>query len=116
MILNEIEEKLRELDDNVFYGAVDNSMRETVWNYTIFQRNPTKRNPNKTGYSYYFSVHVVRENFIPEGLDIEYIKKMEEIQGIRLADAEMQYNYTVKPNTNVIVEMLSMTFVRPVKV
>ena len=116
MILNEIKEKLQEIDPNVFYGMVDPVMRESIWDYIVFNRKPTKPNENKTGYSYYFTVNIVRENFIPEGLDLTVIKKMLEIPGMRLAGNEMPYEYVAKPNTNVVVEMLSIDFVKPVKV
>lgn len=116
MILETIKNKLLEIDPNVFYGMVDNSMRESVWDYIVFNRKPTKAATNRTGYSYYFSVNIVRENFIPEGLDLTVISKMLEIDGMRLAGTDMEYNYTAKPNTNNVVEMLSIDFVKAVKV
>lgn len=116
MILNDIKEKLLEIDPNVFYGMVDNSMRETVWDYTVFERKTIAINTQKTSYSYYFSIHVVRENFIPEGLDKTVIDKVCEIPGMRLADNTPTFSYVPKPNTNVVVEMLSIDFVKPVKV
>lgn len=116
MILNDIREKLLEVDQNVFYGMVDNSVRETVWDYIVFERERIAINPNKTGRSYYFTVHIVRENFIPEGLENEVIDKMLEISGMRLADNDPTFDYVPKPNTNVVVEMLSIRFVKPVRV
>lgn len=116
MILNDIKEKLQEIDQNVFYGVVDPVMRETVWNYIVFYRKTTKPNENKTGYSYYFTVNIVREDFVPEGLDVTVIEKMCSIPGMRLAGTDMQYTYVLKPNTNVVVEMLSIDFVKVVKV
>lgn len=116
MILDAIKAKLEEVDPVVFYGMVDDRMRETVWDYIVFNRKPTKIGANRTGYSYYFSVNIVRENFVPEGLDLLVIEKMLEIPGMRLAGNDMEYAYTAKPNTNVVVEMLSIDFVRPVKV
>ena len=115
MLLNEIKEKLQELDENVFYGMVDNSMMETVWNYIVFNRKTLTVNKNRTGYSEYFGVHIVRENFIPEGLATSVIDKMREINGMRLVESDAVYTYIEKPNTNVVVEMISLEFVRPVK-
>ena len=116
MILNDIKEKLQEIDPNVFYGMVDPVMQETVWDYIVFNRKPTKINENKTGYSYHFTVNIVRENFIPEGLDLTVIEKMRSIPGMKLSGADMEYMYVAKPNTNVVVEMLSIDFVKAVKV
>lgn len=115
MILNEIKEKLQKIDSRVFYGMVCNTVRETDWNYIVFNRKPTKIGKNRTGYSYYFSVNIIREEFIPEGLDLTVIEKMLEIPGMRLAENDMEYNYILKPNTDTVVEMLSIDFVRPVK-
>ena len=74
----------------------------------------SRRKSNRVQLS--FSVNIIRENFIPEGLDLAVIEKMLEIPGMRLAGTDMEYAYTAKPNTNVVVEMLSIDFVRPVKV
>ena len=54
MILDDIRDKLLEIDPVVFYGMVDNNMRETVWDYIVFNRKPTKVGANRTGYSYHF--------------------------------------------------------------
>ena len=115
LILEQIKEKLQEIDENVFYCIVDDRMRDTFWNYIVFNRKPTKISANKTGYSYYFTVNIVREDFIPEGLDLTVIEKMREIPNMKLADTDMQYTYVPKPNTNTVVEMLSIDFVKAVK-
>jgi hypothetical protein len=115
LILNDIQEKLKEIDNNVFYGMVDNSMNETLWNYIVFNRNKLSINQNKISNSEYYSIHIIRENFIPEGLEEEVINKMIEINGFRVA-GDGTYNYVEKPNTNVVVEMFSIDFVRPKKV
>ena len=115
MILETIKNKLLEVDPNVFYGMVDNSMRENVWDYIVFNRKITKPKSDRTGYGHYFTVNIVRENFIPEGLDLTVIDKMREIPGMKLADTDMEYHYTEKPNTNIVVEMLSIDFVKAVK-
>lgn len=116
MILTEIKEKLLEIDPVVFYGAVDTSKVETVWDYIVFERKVTKPSANQTGYSHYFTVHIIRENFVPEGLELTVIEKMKEIPGMKLSSNDMTYDYTVKPSTDAVVEMLSIDFVRAVKV
>lgn len=116
MILNDIKEKLQEVEAKVFYGMVDNSVQESVWDYIVFDRKRMAINTNKTSYSYYFSVHIVRENFIPEGFEMTVINKMLEIPGMRIADNDPLYEYVPKPNTNAVVEMLSIDFVKAVKV
>ena len=115
MILNNIQTKLKDLDKNVFYGMVDNSMQETLWNYIVFNRTSMKVNANKTGYSDLFTVHIIREDWIPEGFEIEVINKMLEIDGMRLAGNDSVYTYGQKPNTNIVVEKLSIDFVKAKK-
>ena len=115
LILDEIKTKLKEVDPNVFYGMVDNSMQELVWDYIVFNRTSMKASSNKTGYSDYFTVHIIREHWIPEGLELQIINKMLEISGMRLAGTDAVYTYTSKPKTNVVIEMLSIDFVRPKK-
>lgn len=115
MILNDLKAKLEEIDKNVFYGMVDNSMKETLWNYIVFNRERKKISQNKTGFSDYYAIHIVREEYIPEGLEEEVIAKVLEIDGMRLAGDDGEYTYIPKPNTNVVIEMFSIGFVKAKK-
>lgn len=90
-------------------------MRETVWDYIVFERSKKRLNENKTGYTDVYSVHVIREEFIPEGLEDEIINKMLEISGMRLEGSDGEYTYIQKPNTDVVIEMFSINFVKPKK-
>lgn len=113
MILQQIKDKLSEVDPRVFYGMVDaEEVRETIWDYIVFNRTTLRNSTNKTGFSDYYDVHIVRENFVPEGVDLEIIEKMKEIEGMRLSGTDGTYNYVQKPNTNIVVEMLTLSFVR----
>lgn len=116
MILSDIEAKLKELDPNVYYGMVDESQKETVWNYIVFNRRSVRHSTNKTAASDYFDVHIIRENYIPEGLDEEVISKLRELPGVRQTGEDGTFTYVQKPNTNIVVEMLSIPFVRARKV
>lgn len=115
MILNQIKEKLSEIDPNVFYGMVDNSMKETVWDYIVFDRKSLKLNQSKSSYTEVYSVHIIREEYIPEGLEVKVINKMLEINGMRSGDDGI-YTYVQKTNTNIVVEMFSVDFIRAKKV
>lgn len=112
MILDEIKAKLEEVDTNVYYGMVDEAIRETVWDCTVFARTKLKATANKTGYTDGYDVLIIRENFIPDGTDLEIISKMLEIDGMRLSSEDGVYTYIQKPNTNIVVEMLALHFVR----
>jgi len=114
LILSDIKDKLLEVDPIVYYGMVDTAQREMAWDYTVFERTKITFNQNKSGRSYYFTVHIIRENFIPAGYEVTVIDKVCEIAGMRVS-GDPTFQYVPKPNTNVVVEMLSIDFVLPVK-
>lgn len=111
MLLNDIEAKLQEIDGTVFYGMVDKKIAETEWNYTVFNRTGVKFSNNKTAASDSFDVHIVRENYIPDGMDADVVNKVCELPGVRVS-GDAVFNYTQKPNTNIVVEMMTISFVR----
>ena len=112
MILNEIKEKLEEVDSNVFYGAVDRKMEKEIWDYIVFNRTVLRTNKGKTGYTDVYTVHIVREEWIPEGLAEEVIEKMSEISGMTVSGTDSEYTYMMKPKTDAVVEMLSIDFAK----
>lgn len=112
MILSDIEAKLQTLDPNVFYGVVNKNKLETVWNCIVFGRTNIKHSANKTSASDYFEVLIIRENYIPEGFEDEVIQALTELDGVRHAGNESRFDYIQKPNTNITVELLTITFVR----
>lgn len=116
MILDDIKSKLEEIDPLVFYGLADDKDENgdpiARWDYTVFRRKALSYSDSKKGYTDRFTVGIVRENYIPEGLDVAIIDKMCEIAGMRLANPDSQYEYTQKPNTNTVVEVLTMEFVK----
>ena len=118
MILEDIKDKLLEIDDSVYYGMVHSEKKETLWNYIVFNRTTMKASNNKTGYTDGFIVHIVREEWIPDGLAEDVIEKLtgkDGIDGMRLGSVEMKYTYVPKGNTDTVVEMLSIEFVKPRK-
>jgi hypothetical protein len=111
LILEEIEAKLQEIDENVFYGMVDDKMREMAWNYIVFNRTGVKYSANKTAASDSFDVHIIRENFVPDGVESEVVQKLCSLSGMRVS-GDAVFNYMMKPNTNTVVEALTLSFVR----
>lgn len=112
MLLEDIQSKLEEVDSLVFYGMADEERIKDDWNYIVFMRKVLSVSDTKNGYSDRFTVAIIRENFIPEGTDMQVIDKMLEISGMRLASSDCPYSYIKKPNTNVVVELLTMEFVK----
>ncbi|MBX9032669.1 hypothetical protein [Gordonibacter massiliensis (ex Traore et al. 2017)] len=115
MILDDIQEKLLEIDPNVFYGTAEKLDRKKPWDYIVFSRRAMRPNSAKTGYADAFEVAIVREEFVPDGLPEKVIEAVTSIKGVRLADVNGVYDYVVKPNTSDTVEVLALEFVRPRK-
>lgn len=112
MILEDIERVLKEFDPNVYYGMVSESRAETKWDYIVFNRTNIKPSVNKTSSTDYFDVHIIRENYVPEGIDTEIIKKLCALEGVRLGGTDCTFDYVQKPNTDIVVEMLTIPFMR----
>lgn len=109
---------LETFDPIVFYGLTPSTLYDEdgneieEWNYTVFNRTKLKSSANKTSYSDAFEVHIVREEYIPEGTDTDVIAKLTAIPGVKLATDDGVYDYMMKPGTNHVVEMLTLTFTR----
>ncbi len=115
MFLKEFESKLKLTDPLVYYGAAWKHKEDLPLNYTVFNRVNIKANNNKTSKSTYFAVHIVRENYVPEDEEDKVIANVTSIDGVRLADIDIAFNYDKKPNTNEVVEIMTIYFVRAKK-
>ena len=110
--MTDIEKKLKEFDENVFYGIADNALNETIWDCIVFGRKTVKHSVNKTSASDYFDVLIIRENYIPEDFDTKIIEALCTLSGVKLSGENCVFDYVMKPNTNTVVEMLTIPFVR----
>ena len=106
--------------DGVWYGAC----RETKldhWNYFVFNRRrrskatSTSRSDNQT----YYEVHVVHEDYIPEGYIDTVIHALEAQSDphtkLKQTNDDIHFNYTFKGNTSMVVEIATITFTHPEK-
>lgn len=98
----------------VYYGRVPQNEEIPVWNYFVFNRSRTAK-AGGVNYKQYVQVHIICEDVLPEGEEIKIIKKIEEIPGVKLADDDIVYDYTLKNNTDMVVEMATITFVKTIK-
>lgn len=114
MILDDIQQKLLKFDPVVFYGCVDEDSESIKhsWDYTVFNRVRLRAAPEKNSYVDVIEVHIVREEYVPDGADTEVIALMRSIPGVKLSSEDGTYNYTRKPGTGTVVEMLTLTFTR----
>lgn len=127
-MLNEIRDKLLELiQDTAFiekYGVIEEVLYGTAhtheevkpWNYIVFNKEKLKKGgTSNTDLTYYWNVAIVHEEYIPEGLEETVINKMSEIKGLRLADGDMPIEYLTKGDSNMVVELLQISFVKTKK-
>ena len=113
---NLIQEKLLEIDSNIHYGIVPDNVENKEWNYFVFgQRKLRKKDSTSNDLQGYWNVVIVRENFIPDDVVIDVINKITDIPGVRLADGDFEYNYIMKGNTNIVVEILELQFTKTKK-
>lgn len=127
-MLNEIRDKLTELiQDTAFiekYGVIEEVLYGTAhthkepipWNYIVFNKEKLKKGgTSNTDLTYYWNVAIVHEEYIPEGLEEAVINKITEIKGLRLADGDMPIEYLTKGDSNMVVELLQISFVKTKK-
>lgn len=121
-MLNEIREKLGELKKNeavpmedVAYGLLPQGSTKK-WNYFVFNRvNVKTAGKAKGDFNEYYAVHIVHEDFIPEGYIYKVIQKVLEIKGIKLAiNDDISFNYARKGNTDVVVEIATIVFTKAI--
>lgn len=113
-MLNEIKEALKKDGLPVFYGRVPENEEIETWDYYVFDRSRLEKSGN-INYKQYFRVHIINEDFIPEGKEIKIIDLIKGIPGMRLADTPVKYDYMLKGNTDMVVEMATITFVHEIK-
>lgn len=110
-LLKTIEAKLQEVLEPVCYGAADDSKTNTpMWKYIVFFRDRTSRSATNKGWTDYYTVAIIYENWMPVEIVEKVVEKMESISGVRLASDNIEYRYTRKPNTNAVVEVATLTF------
>ena len=111
-MLQAIESALKEVMEPVFYGSADDVSNSALWNYIVFFRDRRARNQNNTGFTDYYTVGIVHENWVPDEMLDAVIEKLEELPGMRIANTDMNFNYTRKPGTNAVIEVATLTFSR----
>ena len=104
----------------VWYGACREKELK-YWNYFVFNRLRTTKNNqgSKVDLQTFYQVHVVHEDYIPEGY-IETVinallEKDESGTKLKMTNEDIQYDYTFKGNTNMVVEIATITLYHPEK-
>ena len=110
-ILEKLEQCLSEFDLPVYYGRTF-AKENDEWNYFVFNRQSiNKSGTSRVDVNYIYQVHIIMENYIDEDFEINVVKKVQEMTGLKLT-GQGQFNYVVKTNTDIAVEMLTLTFTK----
>ena len=106
--------------EGVWYGACRANKLKN-WNYFVFNRRKSTKasSTNKVDLQTFFEVHIIHEDAIPEGYVQTVIEALqaEADPGTKLkvtAD-DINYDYTFKGSTNMVVEIATITIFRPEK-
>lgn len=110
-MLEQIESALKGVLEPVFYGSAGDVSNSELWNYIVFFRDTTNRSESNLSYSDYYTVAIVHENWVPNEMIEAVISKMEALKGMRLAKADIDFEYSRKPSTNAVIEIAAIPFV-----
>lgn len=111
-ILDEIYTKLKTLNNNVWYGMTEDITNLDELDYLVFFRDYTTYYQEKKSFSDYYTVAIVKENYIPVDYFLQVVKVMESITGMKVSNDNINYDYTKKPNTDVTIEIATINFVK----
>lgn len=105
--------------EKVYYGAC-RAKDLAKWNYFVFNRaKTTKNNTGRVDLQTFYEVHVIHEDYIPEGYLGTVIAALqaqdESGTKLKLTNDDIRYDYVFKGSTDVVVEMATITVYHPEK-
>lgn len=113
--LQQIEQTLLKFGYPVFYGRSFIGSNDK-FNYFVFNRQQiTRSGKTNNDFTLYYQVHIIMEDYIPEGFELDVIDAIQENTKLKLTNNSMSYQYTTKGSTDIVVELLTITFALPLK-
>lgn len=120
--IREVLETLAEKDGmagGVHYGMMEKTDLD-VWNYFVFNRQKTTKDRVKhRDLQTYYEIHIIHEDYIPEGYVDEVVAALEDTEAVgvklRMTDQDVQYDYVRKGKTEMVVEIATIAIFRPEK-
>ncbi|MFR1851192.1 MAG: hypothetical protein ACLTK6_15670 [Clostridium perfringens] len=114
-ILGKIQKTLESFSYPVYYGR-SFAKKDDDWNYFVFNRYYIEKSgKSNCDFNYHYQIHIIMEDYIPEGFEQEVIKTIQENTNLKLVDSSMNFNYATKSGTDMVVEMLTIEFTKPVR-
>lgn len=111
-MLNQIKEALEEaFDIPIYYGTSAEATGKNVYDYVVFWRDRMSLKAGSKGdYTDYYSVALVRKNFIPEDEKTKVLDVLRDIPGIK-ETGEVNFDYLVQPGTKLALEVAEYHFI-----
>lgn len=112
-MISEVQDALKAIDDRVLYGVARADASNT-WDCLLIRKERIEKSgTSKLGYSQYISVRIIREDAVPEGMEMQVIEYMKGI-GWKQSSASIEYEYTLDAN-EVVVEICKIEFYKVMK-
>jgi hypothetical protein len=106
--------------EGVWYGACKAKGLQN-WNYFVFNRRKTTKagSTNRVDLQTLYEVHIIHEDAIPDGYVLKVIDALQEQAEpgtkLKVTSDDIEYDYTFKGSTNMVVEIATITFLHPEK-
>jgi len=105
--------------EGVWYGACRERELDS-WNYFVYNRKKSKKaTGNRIDLQTYYEIHIIHEDYIPEGYVENVIEALQAEAGqgtkLKLTDDDITYDYVPKGSTGMYVEIATLTFFHPEK-
>ena len=102
--------------EGVWYGAC-RAQNLPRWNYFVFNRKKTTKSSNRLDFQTFYEIHVIHEDYIPEGYIETVVRALEARTDVTLkaTSDDVVYSYTFKGGTDMVVEVATITIYRPEK-
>lgn len=103
--------------EKVFYGAASDRLGKMKnWNYIILKRDRNARSgKSNTDSTMYYTVTLVHEDYIPEGMAEELAKTiLNDVPGMHFT-SDIEYDYGFKNGTDMVVEAAIIQFYKAQK-
>lgn len=101
----------------VYYGMCPENSLDT-WNYFVFNRVETSKAGNRLDYQTRYAIHIIHEDYIPEGYVQTVIDALQAADDgflIRADSSPVTYDYILKGSTNVVIELATINVFVPEK-
>ena len=102
-----IKAALMEVEPKVYYG-IGRFQGRQEWDCIVFGKRRQRPSENRTSIQNKWFVAIVKEEYVPDGMEGKVIYAMKKI-GMRLATDDIQYDY-VEKSGETTVEICTMEF------